>query len=162
MSSNSHSSRPFFISARSASEPIYDLDWTSTPDNQSILAVGFAHHVELLCQQRKTYFGDDPAWTICFKIEVGRFVFPRVNWVGFDSALSGTSPTQSVIRFGSPMVLYWWGLDIICFYMARLSLMDPVPQMKACSCMLPGSMVLFRIIILKCYCNVFYGVHTFH
>lgn len=71
-----HSSIHIFISAPSASEPIYDLDWTSTPDSQSILAVGFAHHVELLCQQRKTYFGDDPAWTICFKVEVGRFVFP--------------------------------------------------------------------------------------
>jgi len=101
-----HSSGHIFISAPSASEPIYDLDWTSTPDSQSILAVGFAHHVELLCQQRKTYFGDDPAWSICFKVEVGRFVFPYVNWVGFDSALSGTFPTQSVIQSGSPMVHY--------------------------------------------------------
>lgn len=83
MSFHSHSSRHIFIVVQSASEPIYDLDWTSTPDNQSILAVGFAHHVELLCQQRKTYFGDDPAWTICFRIEVGRFVFPYVNIGGF-------------------------------------------------------------------------------
>ncbi|KAF5385516.1 hypothetical protein D9757_005413 [Collybiopsis confluens] len=55
------------------SQPINDLDWTSTPDMQSILAVGFLHHVELLCQQRKTYFDEGPGWSTCWKINIGRF-----------------------------------------------------------------------------------------
>lgn len=56
------------------SEPIDDLDWTSTPDMQSILAVGFRHHVELLCQQRMTYFDEGPRWTRCWKVEIGQYV----------------------------------------------------------------------------------------
>ncbi|KAF9029279.1 WD repeat-containing protein [Hymenopellis radicata] len=52
------------------SEPIRDLDWTSTPDMQSILAVGFDHHVDLLCQQRMTYFDPGPGWSICWKIDI--------------------------------------------------------------------------------------------
>ncbi|KAL5639258.1 hypothetical protein ACGC1H_006687 [Rhizoctonia solani] len=50
-------------------EPIRDLDWTSTvaPRSQSILAIGFAQHVVLLCQQRLTYFDDETAW-----VEIGR------------------------------------------------------------------------------------------
>ncbi|KAG6911550.1 hypothetical protein DXG01_011852 [Tephrocybe rancida] len=52
-------------------ETINDLDWTSTPDNQSILAVGFPHRVELLCQQRMTYFDEGPGWATCTTVEVG-------------------------------------------------------------------------------------------
>ncbi|CAE6416915.1 unnamed protein product [Rhizoctonia solani] len=55
--------------ARVFDEPIRDLDWTSTaaPQSQSILAIGFAQHVILLCQQRLTYFDDETAW-----VEIGR------------------------------------------------------------------------------------------
>ncbi|KAF8898903.1 RAVE protein 1 C terminal-domain-containing protein [Infundibulicybe gibba] len=56
------------------SEPINDLDWTSTPDMQSVLAVGFLHHVELLCQQRMTYFDEGPGWALCWKITIGNFI----------------------------------------------------------------------------------------
>jgi hypothetical protein len=56
-------------------EPINDLDWTSTPDRQSILAIGFAHQVELLSQQRKTYFDDDPGWAVIWKVQIGRSVW---------------------------------------------------------------------------------------
>ena len=49
-----------------------DLDWTANA-SASILAVGFAHRVELLCQQRATYF--DPAnsgmWGVCWRVDVG-------------------------------------------------------------------------------------------
>ena len=71
-------SRRFYVtiphSCWSAAEPIHDLDWSSTPDNQSILAVGFTHHIELLCQQRKTYFDNEPGWVMCWKVEVGKCV----------------------------------------------------------------------------------------
>ena len=42
---------------------IKDLDWTSTPDNQSVLAIGFTHHVHLLTQLRYDYLDSGPAWT---------------------------------------------------------------------------------------------------
>lgn len=53
-----------------------DLDWTATPDNQSILAVGFAHRIELLCEQRATYFDETPGWGVCWKLDMGRFGVP--------------------------------------------------------------------------------------
>ena len=49
---------------------IADLDWSSTPDAQSILAVGFDHHILLLCQQRMTYFNDEPAWGVLGRIDI--------------------------------------------------------------------------------------------
>ena len=42
---------------------IRDLDWTSTPDMQSILAVGFPHKVILLSQLRYDYLDARPSWT---------------------------------------------------------------------------------------------------
>ncbi|KAJ4390451.1 regulator of (H+)-ATPase in vacuolar membrane [Neurospora sp. IMI 360204] len=41
---------------------IRDLDWTSTPDGQSILAVGFPHRVLLISQMRFDYLNKGPAW----------------------------------------------------------------------------------------------------
>ena len=46
----------------SAAEIVQDLDWTSTPDQQSILAVGFPHRVLLLSQLRYDYTHAQPAW----------------------------------------------------------------------------------------------------
>ncbi|ELU39867.1 WD repeat-containing protein [Rhizoctonia solani AG-1 IA] len=71
---------------RILNEPITDLDWTSTaaPQSQSILAIGFAQHVVLLCQQRLTYFDDETAWVEIGKVETSQSVF-------YDS-LSVTSP----------------------------------------------------------------------
>ena len=41
---------------------IQDLDWTSTPDDQSILAVGFPHKLVILAQIRYDYLDKRPAW----------------------------------------------------------------------------------------------------
>ncbi|KAK0107758.1 regulator of (H+)-ATPase in vacuolar membrane, variant 2 [Cadophora gregata f. sp. sojae] len=43
-------------------DTIQDLDWTSTPDDQSILAVGFRSRVILLAQMRYDYLNKGPAW----------------------------------------------------------------------------------------------------
>ena len=37
---------------------------------QSILAVGYEHRVDILCQQRMTYFADDPGWGLCRTIDI--------------------------------------------------------------------------------------------
>jgi hypothetical protein len=42
---------------------IRDLDWTSTPDKQSVLAIGFPHKVILLSQLRYDYLDARPSWT---------------------------------------------------------------------------------------------------
>ena len=41
---------------------VQDLDWSSTPDDQSILAVGFPHKVVILSQMRFDYINTGPAW----------------------------------------------------------------------------------------------------
>ncbi|KAF2757793.1 WD repeat protein-like protein [Pseudovirgaria hyperparasitica] len=41
---------------------IQDLDWSSTPDNQSILAVGFPHRVVVYGQLRYDYLDARPSW----------------------------------------------------------------------------------------------------
>ncbi|OJJ35113.1 hypothetical protein ASPWEDRAFT_492490 [Aspergillus wentii DTO 134E9] len=49
---------------------IRDLDWTSTPDMQSILAVGFPHKVILLSQLRYDYLDSRPSWTQVREIRI--------------------------------------------------------------------------------------------
>lgn len=46
----------------STSAPVQDLDWTSTPDSQSILAVGYPYRVVLLSELRFDYLNRGPAW----------------------------------------------------------------------------------------------------
>lgn len=45
-----------------AQDLVQDLDWSSTPDDQSILAVGFPHKVVILSQMRFDYINTGPAW----------------------------------------------------------------------------------------------------
>ncbi|KAI1639422.1 RAVE protein 1 C terminal-domain-containing protein [Biscogniauxia mediterranea] len=49
---------------------IQDLDWTSTPDSQSILAVGFPFRVVLLSQMRFDYLNKRPAWAPIREISI--------------------------------------------------------------------------------------------
>lgn len=53
-----------------AHHTIRDLDWTSTPDSQSILAVGFQHRVVLLSQMRFDYLNKGPAWAAVREINI--------------------------------------------------------------------------------------------
>ena len=66
--------KTFFIQLTHSSQTILDLDWSSTPDMQSILAVGYAHRVDILCQQRMTYFDEGPGWALCRTIDISRLV----------------------------------------------------------------------------------------
>ncbi|KAK2603932.1 regulator of (H+)-ATPase in vacuolar membrane [Conoideocrella luteorostrata] len=52
---------------------IQDLDWTSTPDAQAILAVGFQHRVVLLSQMRFDYLNKGPAWAPIHEINIREF-----------------------------------------------------------------------------------------
>ncbi|KAJ7786153.1 RAVE protein 1 C terminal-domain-containing protein [Mycena metata] len=84
-------------------DSINDLDWSSTPDAQSILAVGFLHHVELLCQQRSTYFDEGPGWTKCWTVEIGSFIPYQISdsiWLANGSLLVGAG--HQMYLFGQP------------------------------------------------------------
>ncbi|KAK7064348.1 WD repeat protein [Favolaschia claudopus] len=74
------------------SESINDLDWSATPDSQSILALGFLHHVELLCQQRSTYFDEGPGWIKCWTIDISSYIPYQISdsiWLANGSLLVG-------------------------------------------------------------------------
>ena len=51
-------------------DQIQDLDWSSTPDDQSILAVGFPHKVLILAQMRFDYLSTGPAWAPIRQIQI--------------------------------------------------------------------------------------------
>jgi WD40 repeat protein len=51
-------------------DPVQDLDWTSTPDGQSILALGFLSRVVLLSQMRFDYLNHGPAWAPIREIKI--------------------------------------------------------------------------------------------
>ena len=57
---------------------IRDLDWTSTPDLQSILAVGFPRRVVLFCQQRYDYLNSGSMWISFMSFDMHKFIVTRV------------------------------------------------------------------------------------
>src|SRR2546430_946309 len=58
---------------------IRDLDWTSTPDSQSILAVGFPRRVVLFCQQRYDYLNSGSMWIAFMSYDMHRFFLTRFS-----------------------------------------------------------------------------------
>jgi WD40 repeat protein len=79
---------------------IQDLDWTSTPDLQSILAVGFQYRVVLLSQMRFDYLNKGPAWAPIREISI-RDLTPHP--IGDSTWLSGG---HLVIGAGNQMFVY--------------------------------------------------------
>ncbi|KFA78230.1 hypothetical protein S40288_02652 [Stachybotrys chartarum IBT 40288] len=49
---------------------VKDLDWTSTPDSQAILAIGFPYRVVVLAQMRFDYLNKGPAWAPIREISI--------------------------------------------------------------------------------------------
>ncbi|KAJ3966484.1 RAVE protein 1 C terminal-domain-containing protein [Lentinula raphanica] len=130
------------------SEPINDLDWTSTPDMQSILAVGFLHHVELLCQQRMTYFDEGPGWSTCWKIDIGSSTPYPINdsiWLANSSLLIGAG--HQMLLYGPPKSPQ---LESLFEYVARQNgpLPDYHPQMLL-QCLLWEKLELVKEIIVN-------------
>jgi hypothetical protein len=67
------------------SDTIQDLDWSSTPDDQSILAVGFPSNVVILAQMRYDYLDAGPAWAPIRKIRIKELTSHPIGdstWLG--------------------------------------------------------------------------------
>lgn len=65
--------------------PISDLDWTSTPDSQSILAVGSERVVTLYSQLRFDYTNKTPAWAPVKTIDISQYTTHFIGdsiWLG--------------------------------------------------------------------------------
>ena len=77
----------------SAVDVIQDLDWTSTPGDQSILAVGFPHKVTILSQIRYDYLDRGPAWAAIREISIRDFTSHPIGdstWLGDGNIVIGS------------------------------------------------------------------------
>ena len=73
-------------------ESIQDLDWTSTPDEQSILAIGFPHKVLILAQIRYDYLDQKPSWATIREIRIRESTPHPIGdstWLGSGSLVIG-------------------------------------------------------------------------
>jgi hypothetical protein len=81
-----------FTQSYEAQDTIQDLDWTSTPDDQSILAIGFRYRVVLLSQMRYDYLNKGPAWAAIQEFNI-RNVTPHPigdsTWLGGGNLIIG-------------------------------------------------------------------------
>ncbi|CAK5280165.1 unnamed protein product [Mycena citricolor] len=128
-------------------ESINDLDWSSTPDAQSILAVGFLHRVELLCQQRSTYFDQAIGWLKCWTIDIGSFIPYQISdsiWLANGSLLVGAG--HQMFLFGQRQI----GEEGLFEYVARRNgpLEDYHPQMLL-QCLIWDKVELVKDIIFN-------------
>ena len=95
---------------------IQDLDWTSTPDNQSILAVGFPHGVLLLSQLRYDYLSEGPAWAVIREIRI-RDMTPHP--IGDSTWLSGG---DLIVGAGNQLFVYDKGVEVTDSVVQKLRL----------------------------------------
>ncbi|KUI67091.1 Regulator of V-ATPase in vacuolar membrane protein 1 [Cytospora mali] len=141
---------------------IQDLDWTSTPDSQSILAVGFPSRVLLLAQMRFDYLNKGPAWAPIREINIRDFTPHPIGdstWLGDGYLVIGAGNQLFVHdrKFDPPSALVksislphkkgdkWDLFDVV----QRLNGPLPVfhPQFLS-QCMLAGKvMVVHRILL---------------
>jgi len=144
-------------------DTIQDLDWLSTPDNQSTLAVGFPHRVILYAQLRYDYLDDRPSWAPLREINIkdmtshpigdsvwlgsGGFVIASGNQLFIeDQHIDVSERLLPDLRLTSKEKI---GLDIFTT-VSRLNGPLPVfhPQFLA-QCILSGRLLLAQHVLLK-------------
>ena len=151
---------------------IQDLDWTSTPDSQAILAVGFPHRVLLLSEMRFDYLNKGPAWAPIREIST-RDLTPHPigdsTWLGDGHLVIGAGNQLFVhdrqfdvsgsmitsLRLPSKKDGRWDLFDVV----QRLNGPLPVfhPQFLS-QCMLSGKIVLVHNILMALHKTLKYWV----
>ncbi|PHH81707.1 hypothetical protein CDD83_3504 [Cordyceps sp. RAO-2017] len=151
---------------------IRDLDWTSTPDGQSILAVGFQHHVVLLSQMRFDYLNKGPAWGAIREIRIRDFTPHPIGdstWLSdghlligagnqliiYDRCANSDETLMADIRLAHPRDGSWDLFDAV----QRLNGPIPVfhPQFLS-QCILAGKNSLVQTILAALYRTLKYLV----
>jgi len=144
---------------------IQDLDWSSTPDNQSILAVGFPHRVVIYTQLRYDYLNAGPSWAQIREISIRDLTPHPIGdsvWLGSGNLVIGAGnqlfvqdenvevsgglfPSLRLISRKKPQV------DIFTA-VSRLNGPLPVfhPQLLA-QCVLSGKLLLVQRILINLY-----------
>ncbi|KAG9233033.1 WD repeat protein-like protein [Amylocarpus encephaloides] len=152
-------------------DTIRDLDWTSTPDDQSILAVGFQYRVLLLAQMRYDYLNKGPAWAAIREINIRDLTPHPIGdsaWLGggnliigagnqlfvYDKAVDNTSPVVASLGV-SPRKAPWDLFEVV----SRLNGPLPVyhPQFLG-QCTLAGKSALVQKVLVELYKTLKYYV----
>ena len=160
-----------FAEEYEAHDIIQDLDWTSTRDDQSILAVGFRHRVLLLAQMRYDYLNKGPAWAMIREFNI-RDLTPHPigdsTWLGGGNLIIGAGnqlfvydnevdPSASVVAsLGLPPRKTAWDLFEV---VTRLNGPLPVyhPQFLG-QCTLAGKSIVVQHVLLALHKTLKYYV----
>jgi WD40 repeat protein len=143
-------------------DTIQDLDWTSTPDDQSILAVGFRFRVVLLAQMRYDYLNKGPAWASIREFNI-RDLTPHPigdsTWLGGGNLIIGAGnqlfvydkevdPSSSVVaNLGLPHRKRAWDLfEVVTRFNGPLPVYHP--QFLG-QCTLAGKSILVQHVLLE-------------
>ena len=89
---DTHSAQLEYDTTYGSLEFIRDLDWSSTPDRQSILAIGFAYKVVVLAQMRYDYISAGPAWAPIREINMKEITSHPIGdsvWLGSGNLVVG-------------------------------------------------------------------------
>ncbi|KAH7396902.1 RAVE protein 1 C terminal-domain-containing protein [Phaeosphaeria sp. MPI-PUGE-AT-0046c] len=144
---------------------IQDLDWSSTPDNQSILAVGFPHRVVIYAQLRYDYLNAGPSWVQIRDVRI-RDITPHPIgdsvWLGSGNLIIGAG-NQLFIQdehvevseslFPSLRTISRKSASIDIFTaVSRLNGPLPIfhPQLLS-QCVLAGKLLLVQRILIRLY-----------
>ncbi|KAJ9667643.1 regulator of (H+)-ATPase in vacuolar membrane [Coniosporium apollinis] len=142
-----------------------DLDWSSTPDNQSILAVGFPHRVLVYAQLRYDYLNAGPSWTAVRQISTRELTPHPIGdsvWLGSGNLVIGAGNqlfvqdeyveiSDSLLPDLRTVSRKNAALDIFTV-VSRLNGPLPVfhPQLLA-QCILAGKLLLVQRILIDLY-----------
>ena len=159
------SSQLEFDARYESSDSIQDLDWSSTPDEQSILAVGFPYRVVILAQMRYDYLNAGPAWVPIREILIKELTSHPIGdstWLGSGNLVVGAGNQlfvyDKVVGASDDKIV---DLSIPIHQHQSLSIFDLVtylngplpvfhPQFVA-QCILAGKLVQVQQIIIRLY-----------
>lgn len=144
---------------------IQDLDWSSTPDNQSVLAVGFPHRVVVYAQLRYDYLNAGPSWVQIREVRI-RDITPHPIgdsvWLGSGNLVIGAGNqlfiqdenvevSEGLFPSLRNITRKTASLDIFTA-VSRLNGPLPVyhPQLLS-HCVLAGKLLLVQRILLRLY-----------
>ncbi|KAF2110546.1 WD repeat protein-like protein [Lophiotrema nucula] len=145
---------------------IQDLDWSATPDNQSILAVGFPHRVVIYAQLRYDYLDAGPSWVPIREIRI-RDITPHPIgdsvWLGSGNLVIGAG-NQLFIQdeivevdeslFPSLRMIPRKNRAELDIFTAVSRLNGPLPvyhPQLLSQCVLAGKLLLVQRILLRIY-----------
>lgn len=146
-------------------DTVLDLDWSSTPDEQSILAVGFPYKVVILAQMRYDYLNAGPAWAPIREIRIKELTSHPIGdstWLGSGNLIIGAGNQLYVydkdISTSDNMVV---DLSVPFHQHRSLSIFDLVtylngplpvfhPQFLA-QCILAGKLALVQQVFISLY-----------